>query len=318
MDQTATQLLIPLTPLPGNGLPEGLKGATVTTKDGRKLRAAYAIPASPKGTVVLLCGRGDFIERWFETIGDFIRRGFAVATFDFRGQGGSQRAYEDRYRDGIRHFSEYDDDFTSFMTQVVLPDCPPPFYAVGHSTGGLILLRALERRTWFERAVLSAPLIGVEVGVWPMPLVRFMCSLFPKIGLGRLFLPGQSKRPLAPQNFPGNNLTSDRRRFLHATNTLAEQPDLGVGGPTFSWLNAALHSLQQLQSRAARTTFRAPVLIVAAGRDRVVDNDAIRRFCNAASGVSMAMIPEARHEILFERDSIREQFFAAFEAFIST
>ena len=42
MDQIATQLLIPLTPLPGNGLPEGLKGATVTTKDGRKLRAAYA------------------------------------------------------------------------------------------------------------------------------------------------------------------------------------------------------------------------------------------------------------------------------------
>lgn len=311
-------MLIPLTPLPGNGLPEGLKGAMVTTKDGRKLRAAYAIPASPKGTVVLLCGRGDFIERWFETIGDFIRRGFAVATFDFRGQGGSQRTYEDRYRDGIRHFSEYDDDFTSFMTQVVLPDCPPPFYAVGHSTGGLILLRALERRTWFERAVLSAPLIGVEVGVWPMPLVRFMCSLFPKIGLGRLFLPGQSKRPLAPQNFPGNNLTSDRRRFLHATNTLAEQPDLGVGGPTFSWLNAALNALRHLQSRAAKVTFRAPVLIIAAGRDRVVDNDAIRRFCNAASGVSMAMIPEARHEILFERDSIREQFFAAFEAFIST
>ncbi|WP_162914360.1 alpha/beta fold hydrolase [Taklimakanibacter lacteus] len=315
MDQALAHLLTPLTPLPGNGLPEGLKGATVTTRDGRKLRAAYAIPGSPRGTVVLVCGRGDFIERWFETIGDFIRRGFAVATFDFRGQGGSQRAYEDRYRDGVRHFSEYDDDFTSFMTQIVLPDCPPPFYAVGHSTGGLVLLRALERRTWFERAVLSAPLIGVDVGIWPMPLVRFMCALFPKIGLGRLFLPGQSKRPLAPSNFAGNNLTSDRRRFLQATNTLAEQPDLGVGGPTFSWLNAALRSLRHMQSHAASVTFRAPILVVVGGRDRVVDNEATRRFCNAASGVSLAVIPEARHEILFERDSIREQFFAAFEAF---
>ena len=54
------------------------------------------------------------------------------------------------------------------------------------------------------------------------------------------------------------------------------------------------------------------------GRDRIVDNEAIRRFCAAATGVSLAVIPEARHEILFERDSIREQFFAAFEAFIST
>jgi alpha-beta hydrolase superfamily lysophospholipase len=54
---------------------------------------------------------------------------------------------------------------------------------------------------------------------------------------------------------------------------------------------------------------------LAAGRDRVVDNEAIRRFCAAATGVSLAVIPDARHEIMFERDSIREQFFAAFEAF---
>ena len=317
MDQSLHQPLIPLTPLPGNGLPEGLVSAMVRAKDGRKLRAAFAIPNSPRGTVVLVCGRGDFIERWFETIGDFIRRGFAVATFDFRGQGGSERVYDDRYRDGLRHFSEYDDDFASFMTQIVLPDCPPPFYAVGHSTGGLILLRALERRTWFEKAVLSAPLLGVEVGFWPMPLVRFLCLSLPKIGLGRLFLPGQNKRPLAPQSFPGNNLTSDQRRFMQATNTLVEEPDLGVGGPTFSWLNAALKALRQLHAHSATATYCAPILIVAAGRDRVVDNEAIRRFCAAASGVSLAVIPEARHEILFERDSIREQFFAAFEAFTS-
>lgn len=315
MDQILKPPLVPLTPLPGNGLPEGLVSSTVTAKDGRKLRAAYAIPNSPKGTVVLLCGRGDFIERWFETIADFIRRGFAVATFDFRGQGGSERVYQDRYRDGVKSFSEYEDDFASFMTQVVLPDCPPPFFAVGHSTGGLILLQALTRRTWFERAVLSAPLLGVDVGVWPLPLVRFLCWFLPKAGLGRLFLPGQSKRPLAPQNFPGNNLTSDQRRFQQSTRTLVEQPDLGVGGPTFSWLHAALKSMDRMAAEGAKATFRAPILIVAAGRDRVVDNEAIRRFCAAATGVSLAVIPEARHEILFERDSIREQFFAAFEAF---
>ena len=133
----------------------------------------------------------------------------------------------------------------------------------------------------------------------------------------RLFLPGLNKRPLTPQNFPGNNLTSDQRRFFQSTHTLTEKPDLGVGGPTFSWLNAALHSFRQLEAHSATATFRTPILVVAAGRDRVVDNEAIRRFCNAASGVSLAVIPEARHEILFERDSIREQFFAAFEAFTS-
>ena len=73
--------------------------------------------------------------------------------------------------------------------------------------------------------------------------------------------------------------------------------------------------MDRLNAESAKATFRAPVLVVAAGRDRVVDNEAIRRFCAAATGVSLAFIPEARHEILFERDSVREQFFAAFEAF---
>jgi lysophospholipase len=158
-------------------------------------------------------------------------------------------------------------------------------------------------------------LLGVDVGIWPMPLVRFLCSFLPKVGLGRLFLPGQNKRPLAPQNFPGNHLTSDQRRFQQSTRTLTEQPDLGLGGPTFSWLNAALKSMDRIKAESAKATYRAPILIVAAGRDRVVDNEAIRRFCAAATGVSLAVIPDARHEIMFERDSIREQFFAAFEAF---
>ena len=44
--------------------------------------------------------------------------------------------------------------------------------------------------------------------------------------------------------------------------------NLGVGGPTFSWLNAALNSFRQLDARRAAATFCAPILIVAAGRDR--------------------------------------------------
>ena len=94
--------------LPGNEVPEGLNAGELTTSDGMRLR--YALldpPADCRGTVCILPGRADFIERFFETIEDLRRRRFAVAILDWRGQGGSQRPFKNpcqlifRQLDGI-------------------------------------------------------------------------------------------------------------------------------------------------------------------------------------------------------------------------
>ena len=84
----------------------------------------------------MLQGRAEFIEKYFETVRDLRARGFAVATFDWRGQGLSDRALADRHKGYVRNFSEYATDLEAFMEQVVLPDCPPPIFALGHSMGG--------------------------------------------------------------------------------------------------------------------------------------------------------------------------------------
>lgn len=301
--------------IPGNPVPQGLVASRVTTRDGRILRAAHTHISDARGTVVVVCGRGDFIERWFETIGDLTARRFAVAIFDFRAQGGSSRRYRNRSRDGLRSFREYDDDLASVMKQVVLPDCPPPYYALGHSTGGLIVLRAVEHRNWFEKAVLSAPLLGINPGLWPMPVARFLCRFVQSVGLGRCVLPGQARRPFTLADFAGNLLTSDRHRFTRAIATLEAAPELGIAGPTYGWLRAAFAALDELDKIKGPGRFRAPVLIVAAGRDRVVDNEASRRF-SRRTGLPFVVIPEARHEILLESDPIRAQFLAAFDSFI--
>ena len=305
-----------LVAIPGNPVPVGLVAVAPTAKDGRRLRGAYAHVREPKGTVVIVCGRGDFIERWFETIGDLMARKFAVAIFDFRAQGGSSRRYSNRYRDGLSSFKEYDDDLASVMKQMVLPDCPPPYYALGHSTGGLVVLRALEHRNWFEKAVLSAPLIGIDPGPWPMPVARFLCRAVPSIGFGRCVLPGHAKRPFTLADYPDNPLTSYRRRFARAISTLDAAPDLGLGGPTYGWLRAAFAAMDQINRIKGPGHFRAPALIVAAGRDRVVSTEAARRFARR-TGLSFVVIPESRHEILCETDEIRAQFLAAFDSFIA-
>src|SRR6201996_8641290 len=113
--------------IPANPVPEGAVTGTLKTPDGVSLRfARWLPPAGRRGTVCILQGRGEFIEKYFETVRDLRARGFAVATLDWRGQGLSERALANRQKGYVRSFSDYGVDLDTFIHQVVLPDCPPP------------------------------------------------------------------------------------------------------------------------------------------------------------------------------------------------
>ena len=58
---------------------------------------------------------------------------------------------------------------------------------------------------------------------------------------------------------------------------------------------------------AGAESLLAPLLILQAGADRVVDNPAQERFfCGRAGNCKLQVIPEARHEILVESPELRE------------
>ena len=301
---------------PENPAPRGADCTRVVTSDGYHLRAMSVRVSNAKGTVVILGGRADFMERYFETARDLMGRGFCVASVDFRGQGGSQRLTEKRLRGHVNHFEEYDEDVRAFMTQVVLPDCPPPYYVLAHSTGGNIILRLIRTRTWFKKCVLVAPLIDFNYGAWPIPVVRLLTFLAMTLRLGWVYLPGRRQTPLGRKDFVGNPLTRDQRRWNRDSAVLEAAPALATGGPTYGWLSAALNSNSTLRGMKSAKGLRCPVLIVAAGLDSVVDNEAIRRFSERVAGVSIITIRDALHEILLERDEIRQQLLAAFDVFV--
>ena len=302
-----------LFPSSENPLPPGAECVSLLTRDGVRLRAMRAVPEHARGTVVILGGRGDYMERYFETTCDLMARGFAVASLDMRGQGGSQRPKRQPFRDRTRSFAGFDEDVRTVMDALVLPSCPGPYYALGHSTGAHVLLRILRTRTWFERAILVSPLVEILYGPWPSPVVALLLNTMWFTGLHSFFLPGVHKKPMGRADFPGNPLTSDRRRWDRDSTTLEVAPQLGLGGPTFGWLGAARQSLARV-GRMKKSM--APVLIVAAGADRVVGNEGIRRLARRVPGVALTFIPDAKHEILGERDIIRRQFFAALDSFL--
>ncbi len=110
-----------LFPTPENPLPPGAECLELITSDKLRLRAMRVLPQKPCGTVVLVGGRGDYIERYFETARDMLARGFAVAAVDFRGQGGSQRLGPEVYRDKVSAFTGFDEDLRTLMMGLVIP-----------------------------------------------------------------------------------------------------------------------------------------------------------------------------------------------------
>src|ERR1700760_3159233 len=92
----------------------------------------------------------------------------------------------------VRDFADFEVDVEAFVQQVVLPDCPPPFFALAHSMGGAVLLRlAHAGKRWFDRMVLSAPMIDLPGRSTSFP-VRALLKTMRMMGRGSAYLPGGS------------------------------------------------------------------------------------------------------------------------------
>jgi lysophospholipase len=307
-----------LVSIPANPAPDNFVTGPLKTPDGVTLRyARWLPPAGRRGTVCIFQGRSEWIEKYFETVRDLRSRGFAVASLDWRGQGLSDRALGDRRKGYVRDFSEYDADLEIFMREIVLPDCPPPIFALGHSTGATVLLRAAHRgRRWFDRIVLTAPLIALGGVDYAMGAGPFIVRALRLGGFGSMYVPHSDTSIVESRPFVGNILTSDPVRYARNAAVLEAEPDLALGAPTVAWCDAAFRAMGALRERSYPGRIRQPILIVAGGNDAVVSNEAIEDFASLLRAGSHLVVVGAQHEILMEQDRFRSQFWAAFDAFV--
>jgi lysophospholipase len=291
-----------------------------TTADGTAIRNAIWSPESqqPRGSVVLLGGRKEFLEKYTETAADLNQRGFAVFGFDWRGQGLSSRMLSDRLKGFVRNYDDYVRDLEEFFQRVVRPEAVRPIYLLAHSMGGHVALRYLHRQPVdIDKAVLTAPMLDINTKPFPRWLVKGLVWLIRHIGSEEALVPGSDKRTNFDRPFEGNALTADPRRFAVEKNAVARNPDLALGGVTFAWLAATFASIAHIRRRGFLEEVRVPVLMVAAGTDRVVSVAAQKSVCRRLPNCRLLIISGARHEILMETDAIRTRFWDAFDVFIA-
>jgi lysophospholipase len=303
--------------IPANPVPEGAVTGMLKTRDGVAIRfARWQPPPGRKGTVCLFHGRAEFIEKYFETVRDLRTRGFAVATIDWRGQGLSERKLRNPRKGYVRSFNDYFLDLDVFINEVVLPDCPPPYFALAHSMGATVLIRAATAgHQWFDRMVLLAPMVALP-GLRRSLATRALVRALRLVGLGSLFVPGGDASVMMQRPFVGNLLTSDPVRYARNVAVLEAEPKLAIAWPTVAWTDAAFRVMNEFAEPSYAGRIRQPMLIIAAGADSIVSTPAIDEFSVRLRAGSHLIVPGARHELLMEQDRYRGQVLAAFDAFV--
>jgi lysophospholipase len=306
-----------LVSIPANPVPDGAVTGMLKTPDGVSIRfARWPPPPGRKGTVCIFQGRTEFIEKYFEVARDLNARGFAVATLDWRGQGLSERQLADPRKAHVTSFAKYGVDLDTFMQDVVLPDCPPPLFGLANSMGAAVLMRAAALgRRWFDRLVLCAPMIKLT-NIPLLPVVPGLIRTLRFAGLGNAYVPGGGPFCKATGPFLNNPVTSDPVRYSRSVAIIEAEPALALGAPTVAWLDSAFRVMADFANPVFPAKLRQPLLIVACGRDRLVSTAATEDFGSRLRVGSHLILPGAKHEILMEQDSLRGQFWAAFDAFV--
>lgn len=289
----------------------------MTAADEKTLRYGiwYSSQKEQKGSILLLNGRTEFMEKYSESIQELNHEGFNVYSFDWRGQGLSSRMLENRHKGFIDDYRVYLNDLQMFVTQIVKPETVHPLIIIAHSMGGHIALRFMhDHPDAADMAVLTSPMIDIFGSRLSRGFVKFITQIAIKTGFSHAYTFGSGD--YTEETFEGNELTSDPVRFEDAKKAITQNPKLALGGPTYGWLSATLKSTDIIIQPGFAAKITTPILMVIAGKDNIVSIKAQKRICTMLPNCQLKEISDARHEILKETDAVRSIFWREFNRFI--
>ncbi len=292
-------------------------------EDGRNLRIAIWKTQIKRirGTIFFLGGHREFIEKYSDTFEFFIKRGFNVATLDWRGWGLSERPFPSRPK--IQHISsteEYQLDLDALIGLARRKKLTTPWYLVAHSLGCLIGLRRLTSEPLcFDKYIFLSPLWGNFPYV-TRPIQKLLIKFDKALRLlGLTMLTQQSPEKYKPYSltidFKTNTLTSDRKQFFRLQSILKENPELHSGTPTLGYVIAILKEIEAL-SRAKIPNRK--ILVVLAGQEQITDNVAVMQLTNRYDFINVETIEKAQHEILIEKNDIRVEGLSLMHKFLKS
>lgn len=295
--------------------PAGLRQWNWRAPDGwlhRRVDWPQSNGVAPRGSLLFAAGRGDFVEKYLEALGDWHARGWSVSSFDWRGQGRSKGT------NAAGHFDSFDilvDDLGRIIDDWAA-STPGPHVVVAHSMGAHMLLRLIvQQRPDIAAAVLVAPMIVVNSGAFPEWAAAGLAAAATMTGFGRWPIWGVQRARAPVGSVRQRILTGCAERYEDELFWWDREPDATPAPPSFGWLNAAYQSARAFTPEALAKV-DLPVLVLGADKDQLVNPAAIRRVAALLPKGELAMFADSAHEILRERDSVRAEALARIDAFL--
>ena len=282
-------------------------------RDGVRLRLGLWAPPKALGTIFLLPGRTEFIEKYGRIINILVENGYAVSVIDWRGQGYSDRLADDPALGHVGSFSDYQIDLDALVEATQEAGFPRPWSVLSHSMGGNIALRALINDLDVQRVVFSAPMWGIHIPVSKRLAASVLPALARVSGKGLEYLPGNQKPYLLECGFEENLLTSDQDHFDYMTKLSRAAPELALGGPSIHWFAEAQAECSALL-QAPRPDL--PVHTFYGTDEGIVDPSAICKMHENWPSGALTLISDARHELMMEAPLARQTFLDKALAFL--
>lgn len=276
--------------------------------DGALLRWLGGIPAAAQGTVVFLGGRTSFVEMQFDVCRDVLAANWAVTVPEWRGHGLSGRLLANRDMCHIDDFRTYVADVRAFIEVVHRAGYPQPVHLVGYSMGGLVALMVVaEADDDVASMSLLSPMLGLHTAPLPEWATRLVARAAVLIGRGNCYVSGRGDYDPSERDEIWPRLTSDAAHFDRSYAAVEKNRDLAVAGPTWGWLDAAFRAIRQVSRDVVRQPPAVPTLAVLAAQDLLVKNAAARRVLAGLPHIEFVEIVGARHNLLIERELLRQQ-----------
>ena len=294
-------------------------GATLqswTAPDGWPLRV-FDWPAEGerrRGAILFQVGRGDFVEKYLETLAHWQAAGWHVTALDWRGQAGSGRLTSEPQVGHVGDFSHYLRDLAAFWRDWN-GRTPGPHVAIGHSMGGHLILRALaESSIAPDAAVLVAPMLGLRAPGGAR-VGEALARLLGGLGRAERAAWKGNERPYTVATRQ-TLLTHDADRYADEQWWQAENPALVTGPPSWRWLIQAFESGRRLRASPLEQ-IAVPVQVLVAEADRLVDPAAALAVARRLPDARVVRFgAESAHEILREVDPVRSRAVEAIDTFL--
>ncbi|HDK43593.1 MAG TPA: alpha/beta fold hydrolase [Desulfobacteraceae bacterium] len=325
-------VLLLLGPAPGVAVPENklpaaldstilpffttqFKVGTMRGAGGVAIHYAKREIAGEQAALVIVDGRTEYTVKYAELFYDLKDMPWSFYIYDHRGQGLSGRMLQDPQKGYVDNFANYVADLKKFIRTVVKRKRHKRLFILAHSMGGTIaVLYSIENPGVLNGIILCSPMLQINTAPYPLEIARLLTEGITALGGGDLYIFGG--RPYNPaRKFAGNDLTHSLARFDLNKRILRQFPGDELGSPTFQWLDESFKGMKE--ARAGAGSLKTPVLILEGDDDTVVGRKAEDNFCNQAPACTLVHFPGGRHELLMEKDSIRNAVLKRIKKFIA-